>query len=219
MPERIKWDKTGERKYETGVDHGVFYPFSQTKGYTPGTPWNGLTNVTENPSGGEETPLYADNIKYASLYSAEEYGVKIEAYTYPDEFAECDGSAAFVEGVRIRQQKRKSFGLCYRTLNGNDTPDDDDDGYTLHLVYGCMATPSERSHDTQNSSPDAVKMSWDVKTVPVSVEGFKPTSVMEIDSRTIGAEKLKKLEDVLYGSETADAKLPTPDEVKALLAG
>ncbi len=217
MSKKLEWDKTGERFYETGCDRGVLYPFDTENGYTPGVAWNGLTNVSESPSGADETPLHADNIKYASLFSAEEYAAKIEAYMYPPEFEECDGSAALMPGVHIRQQRRKSFGFCFRTLKGNDTPTEADDGYVLHLVYGCMAKPSERSHDTVNNSPDAVKMSWDISTVPVHVDGFKPTSVLEIDSMTLDAKKLAALEKVLYGSDEADARLPLPDEVKTIL--
>lgn len=213
---KIIWDNTGERTYETGVDHGVLYPIQEGGLYTKGVAWNGLTAVTESPSGAEATPLYADNIKYLNLVSAEDFGCTIEAYTYPDEFAECDGSAEIATGVYAGQQARKVFGLCYRTILGNDT-DSNAHGYKLHLIYGCLASPSEKSYSTVNDSPEAITFSWEVKSTPVNVSGFKPTAVLTIDSTKVEPSKLTALENVLYGSETAEAKLPTPDEVVAIV--
>lgn len=217
MSKALEWDNVGERFYETGVDKGVLYLLDETKKYSKGVAWNGIKSVNESRTGGEETPLYADNIKYASLYSVEKYGATLAAYMYPDEFAECDGSAELTEGVYLGQQARRTFGLCYRTLVGNDTPTEADDSYKLHLVYGCMAAPSEKNHETVNESPAAMDMSWTITTVPVKVAGFKPTSAIEIDSRKVKPESMKKLEDILYGSETADARLPMPDEIKQIL--
>ena len=213
---KIIWDNTGERTYETGVDHGVLYPIQEGGLYTKGVAWNGLTAVTESPSGAEATPLYADNIKYLNLVSAEDFGCTIEAYTYPDEFAECDGSAEIATGVYAGQQARKVFGLCYRTILGNDT-DSNAHGYKLHLIYGCLASPSEKSYSTVNDSPEAITFSWEVKSTPVNVSGFKPTAVLTIDSTKVEPSKLAKLEEALYGSETVEAKLPTPDEVVAII--
>ena len=219
---RIVWDKTGERYYETGVKQGVLYPIQSDGKYTKGVAWNGLTAVTESPSGAEATPLYADDIKYLNLISNEEFGCTIEAYTYPDEFAECDGSAALAAGVMIGQQKRKIFGLSYRTAFGNDV-DGTDHGYKLHLVYGCLAAPSEKAYATINDSPEAITFSWEVTTTPVSVTGFKPTSQITIDSTKVAPEKLTALEDILYGKDGADGgdgatepRLPLPDEIAAL---
>lgn len=213
---KIIWDNTGERTYETGVDHGVLYPIQEGGLYTKGVAWNGLTAITESPSGAEATPLYADNIKYLNLLSAEDFGCTIEAYTYPDEFAECDGSAEIATGVYAGQQARKVFGLCYRTVLGNDT-DSNAHGYKLHLIYGCLASPSEKSYSTVNDSPEAITFSWEVKSTPVNVSGFKPTAVLTIDSTKVDKEKLAKLEDALYGSASTEAKLPTPDEVVAIV--
>ena len=218
---RITWDNAGERYYETGVKNGVLYPYQsegETKGYTKGVAWNGLTAVTESPSGAEATALYADDIKYLNLMSNEEFGATIEAYTYPDEFAECDGSAALVTGVMIGQQKRKSFGLCYKTTVGNDI-DGNDYGYKLHLIYGCLAAPSEKAYATINDSPEAITFSWEVTTTPVNVTGFKPTSQITIDSTKADKTKLAALEDVLYGGESTEARLPLPDEVADLMSG
>lgn len=215
MP-KIEWDKTGERYYETGTDRGVLYTLDETGKYTVATPWNGLTAVTESPSGAEATPLYADNIKYLNLMSAEDFGGTIEAYTSPDEFAACDGSAEVTPGVRIGQQKRKTFGLSYRTLIGNDV-DGNDHGYKIHLVYGALASPTERSYQTVNDSPEAMTLSWEFSTTPVNVKGYKPTAHIEIDSTKVAAEKLTKLEEALYGSETGSAKLLLPDEVVTLI--
>ena len=213
---KLIWDNTGERLYETGVDHGVLYPIQEGGLYTKGVVWNGLTAITESPSGAEETPLYADNIKYLNLVSAEDFGCTIEAYMYPDEFAECDGSAEIATGVYAGQQDRKVFGLCYRTILGNDT-DSNGHGYKLHLIYGCLASPSEKSYSTVNDSPEANTFSWEVKSTPVNVSGFKPTASLTIDSTKVNAEKLANLEKVLYGSESTEAKLPTPDEVIAIV--
>lgn len=213
---KIIWDNAGERTYETGVDHGVLYPIQEGGLYNKGVAWNGLTAITESPSGAEATPLYADNIKYLNLLSAEDFGCTIEAYTYPDEFAECDGSAEIATGVYAGQQARKVFGLCYRTVLGNDT-DSNAHGYKLHLIYGCLASPSEKSYSTVNDSPEAITFSWEVKSTPVNVSGFKPTAVLTIDSTKVNAEKLAKLEEALYGSESTEAKLPTPDEVVAIV--
>ena len=217
---RITWDNVGERYYETGVKQGVLYPIQSGGVYSKGVAWNGLTAVTESPSGAEATALYADDIKYLNLMSNEEFGATIEAYTYPDEFAECDGSAALATGVMIGQQKRKTFGLCYRTSLGNDV-DGSDYGYKLHLVYGCLAAPSEKAYATINDSPEAITFSWEVSTTPVAVTGFKPTSQITIDSTKVNAEKLAALEDVLYGKasdESTGPRLPLPDEVASLMA-
>lgn len=213
---KIVWDKTGERYYETGVKNGVLYLLGEDKTYSKGLPWNGLTAVTESPSGAEASPLYADDIKYVNLMSAEEFGATIEAYTYPDEFAECDGSASIATGVFIGQQKRKTFGLSYRTTLGNDI-DNNDYGYKLHLIYGALAAPSEKAYATINDSPEAITFSWEVTTTPVDVTGFKPTASVTIDSTKCDPEKLKALEAILYGTETEEARLPLPDEVAELM--
>ena len=216
---KLVWDQTGERLYETGVKMGVLYP--QSAGTYPlGVAWNGLTAVTESPSGAEATALYADDMKYLSLYSAEEFGATIEAYTYPDEFAQCDGSAELTKGVSIGQQARKTFGLCYRTTIGNDT-DGNDYGYKLHMIYGCMASPSEKAYATINDSPEAITFSWEVTTTPVSVAGFKPTASITIDSTKADPTKLAALEDILYGKDGepgSEARLPLPDEIKTLMS-
>ena len=213
---KLVWDQTGERLYETGVRNGVLY--IPTAGvYSKGVAWNGLTAVTERPSGAAATPLYADDIKYLNLMSTEEFGATIEAYTYPDEFAECDGSAALVDGVYIGQQARKTFGLCYRTTVGNDT-EGNDYGYKLHIIYGCLAAPSEKGYATINDSPEAITFSWEVTTTPVNVAGAKPTASITIDSTKADATKLAALEDILYGSESEEARLPLPDEIKTLMA-
>ena len=219
---RIVWDKTGERYYETGVKMGVLYPIQTDGKYTKGVAWNGLTAVTESPSGAEATPLYADDIKYLNLISNEEFGCTIEAYTYPDEFADCDGTAALAAGVMIGQQKRKTFGLAYRTAFGNDV-DGTDYGYKLHLVYGCLAAPSEKAYATINDSPEAITFSWEVTTTPVSVTGFKPTSQITIDSTKVKAEKLTALEEILYGKDGdgdtgVEPRLPLPDEIATLFS-
>ena len=193
----------------------VLYVQGEGGTYPKGVAWNGITAVTESPSGAEPNPLYADDIKYLNLLSAEEFAATIEAYTYPDEFAQCDGTASPVKGVTIGQQARKTFGLCYRKTVGNDV-DSDKHGYKLHLIYGCMAAPSEKGYSTKNDSPEAVTFSWEVSTTPVSVDGFEPTACMTIDSRTADATKLKALEDILYGSES-EARLPLPNEVVTLM--
>ena len=215
---KIEWDKTGERLYETGVKNGVLYV--QEGGlYKTGVAWNGLTAVTESPSGAEATPLYADDIKYLNLLSTEEFGATIEAYTYPDEFAACDGSAALVDGVMIGQQARKTFGLCYRTTIGNDT-NGNDYGYKLHIIYGALAAPSEKAYATINDSPEAITFSWEVTTTPVNVTGAKPTASITIDSTKADPTKLAALEDVLYGKDGEpgnEPRLPLPDEIKTLM--
>lgn len=215
MP-KLVWDATGERFYETGVKQGVLYVQSGGT-YPKGVAWNGLTAVTESPSGAEATPLYADDIKYLNLISTEEFGATIEAYTYPDEFMECDGSASLTTGVYIGQQARKAFGLCYRTALGNDV-DNNDYGYKLHLIYGAMAAPSEKAYATINDSPEAITFSWEVTTTPVNVTGFKPTSCITIDSTKVDETKLKALEDALYGTEDKEAHLPLPDEIATMMA-
>lgn len=216
MP-KLVWDKTGERYYETGVKQGVLYPIDNQGTYPKGVAWNGLTNVTESPSGAEATALYADDIKYLNLISTEEFGGTIEAYTYPDEFAECDGSASLATGVYIGQQPRKTFGLCYRTTVGNDV-DNNNYGYKLHLVYGALASPSEKAYATINDSPEAITFSWEFSTTPVNVTGFKPTACITIDSTKVDAEKLANLEKILYGDDETEARLPLPDEVAQVMA-
>lgn len=213
----LVWDETGKKLFETGVSNVALYPQDTTGVYGTGVAWNGVTNISESPSGAEATTLWANNGKYLNLYSVEEYASSIEAYTYPDEFAECDGSAEIAKGVSIGQQTRKSFGLAYKTLIGSDT-DGNDHGYKLHLVYGCKAAPSERSHATVNDSPEALSFSWEISTTPVSVTGHKPTASVEIDSTKVNAEKLAAFEKILFGSDTAAARLPLPDEVASLFA-
>ena len=213
---KIKWDETGEKIYETGVKNGVLYLPNETGQYVKGVAWNGLTAVTESPSGAESTPLYADDIKYVELFSAEEFGATLECYTYPDEFAECDGSAEVTPGVIIGQQNRKTFGLCYRTTLGNDVKGNEF-GYKLHLIYGAKASPSEKSYSTINDSPEAITFSYEITTTPVNVTGHKPTASLTINSTKVDASKLQQLEALLYGAESAEAKLPLPDEVINLL--
>lgn len=213
---KLVWDQTGERKYETGVKKGVLYPLSELGAYDKGVAWNGLTAVTESPSGAESNPLYADDIKYLDLRSVEEFGGTIEAYMYPDEFAECDGSASLADGVSIGQQKRKTFGLCYRTVLGNDILGDDY-GYKLHIVYGAVVAPSERAYSTINDSPEPITMSWEFSTTPVAVDGFKPTAHLEIDSTKANPEKLAALEAILYGAADTEARLPLPNEIATLM--
>lgn len=215
---KIVWDESGKRLYETGVKNGVLYLQDESGVYNNGVAWNGLTAVTESPSGAEATPLYADDIKYLELFSAEEFGATIEAYTYPEEFEACDGSASLGTGVTIGQQDRKTFGLCYRTVLGNDVKSNEY-GYKLHLIYGAKAAPSEKGYKTINDSPEAITFSWEITTTPVNVAGFKPTACVTIDSTKIDDAKLKAIEDLLYGTETVPAKLPLPDEIKTLLAG
>ena len=220
---KLVWDKTGDRLYETGVKNGVLY--IPTAGvYSKGVAWNGLTAVTESPSGAEATALYADDIKYLSLMSTEEFGATIEAYTYPDEFAACDGSAELADGVMIGQQKRSTFGLCYKTTIGNDT-EGNDHGYKLHIIYGALAKPSERAYATINDSPEAITFSWEITTTPVNVTGAKPTASLVIDSTKADPSKLAALEDILYGKDgtgdqhtgAVEPRLPLPDEIKTLM--
>lgn len=214
--QRLTWDDAGKRFYETGVKQGVLYPQDDNGAYPKGVAWNGLTAVTESPEGAEPTPLYADDIKYLNLLSTEEFKATVEAYTYPDEFAECDGSGSLVEGVTIGQQDRKTFGLSYRTSLGNDVKGNEY-GYKLHIVYGCLAAPSEKAYATVNDSPEAITFSWEVSTTPVNVTGFKPTASLVLDSVKLGAVKMKAIEDVLYGSSAAEARLPLPDEIKSII--
>ena len=221
---KLIWDQIGERVYETGVNKGVLYPFNNTtKEYDKGVAWNGLTNVSENPSGAEATPLYADNIKYLNLMSAENFGATVEAYTYPDEFAECNGEVALAEGVIAGQQKRKAFGMSYQTRIGNDT--DAEAGYKIHLVYGALAAPSQKSYATINDSPEAITFSWELTTTPVEVPGMKPTAIITIDSTKVNAEELADLEEILYGKaattgenpqQAVDARLPLPTELATI---
>lgn len=213
---KIVWDEAGKRFYETGVKQGVLY--IPTEGvYSKGVAWNGLTAVTESPSGAEATPLYADDIKYLNLMSVEEFGATIEAYTYPDEFAVCDGSAELAGGVYIGQQPRKTFGLCYRTALGNDI-ENNDYGYKLHMIYGALAAPSEKAYSTINDSPEAITFSWEITTTPVNVTGHKPTACITIDSTKCDAAKLEALEAILYGSDEVEPRLPLPDEIATLMA-
>jgi hypothetical protein len=214
----LTWDQVGERLYETGVDHGVLYIPNGSGIYDFGVAWNGLTTVTESPSGAEASPQYADNIKYLNLVSAEEFGGTIEAFTYPDEFGQCDGTAAPSDGVLLGQQSRKTFGLCYRSRLGNDL-DGTDYGYKLHLIYGALAAPSEKAYSTINDSPEAITFSWEVATTPVPVTGYKPTSVIVVDSSVVDETALADLEEILYGSAGVDPRLPLPDEVISLFAG
>lgn len=214
---RLEWDKTGERFYETGTDRGVLYPTADGGEYGNGVPWNGLTAVTESPSGAEATALYADNTKYLSLMSVEEFGATLEAYTYPDEFAECDGSASIAKGVVIGQQERKSFGLSYRTKVGNDI-EGDDLGYKIHIIYSVKASPSEKSYATINDSPEAVTFSWELTTTPVNVAGFKPTASITIDSTKANPTDLASLETILYGDESHEPRLPLPDEIATIMS-
>jgi len=215
---RLAWDQVGEREYETGVDKGVLY-LSDTNGvYDQGYAWNGLTTVTESPSGAESNKQYADNTVYLNLISAEQFGATIEAFTYPDEFGECDGTAEPSPGVRVGQQGRRSFGLCYRTLVGNDV-DGSDAGYKLHLVYGAQAAPSEKAYATVNDTPEALTFSWEISTTPVNATGLKPTASITIDSTKVAPASLTALEDMLYGTAGSDPRLPLPDEVIELFGG
>jgi hypothetical protein len=214
----LTWDQVGDRFYETGVDRGVLYIPDAAGVYNKGYAWNGLTTVTESPSGAESNPQYADNIKYLNLISAEEFGATIEAFTYPDEFSECDGTALPSPGVAVGQQGRKIFGLSYRTKVGNDV-DGVDAGYKVHLVWGCQAAPSEKAYATINDSPEAITFSWEVTTTPVPVTNLKPTAQIVIDSTKVDSGDLTTLEDLLYGKAATEAALPTPDAVIALFAG
>lgn len=214
---RIVWDQTGQRTYETGVDHGVLY--IPTNGiYSKGYAWNGLTSVSEAPSGAEANPQYADNIKYLNLVSAEEFGATIEAFTYPEAFGQCDGTAEPVPGLQVGQQSRKTFGLAYRTILGNDV-DLNDYGYKLHLVYGALAAPSEKAYATVNDSPEAITFSWEMTTTPVDVPGLKPSATLTLNSRTVGKDKMKEIEDILYGTTGSDPRLPLPAEIISILDG
>ena len=215
---KLVWDESGKRVYETGVRNGVFYVQGAEGAYGNGVAWNGLTAVTESPSGAEPTALYADDIKYLELFSAEEFGATIEAYTYPEEFEACDGSASLGTGVTIGQQDRKAFGICYRTVVGNDVKGNEH-GYKLHLVYGAKAKPSEKAYATVNDSPEAVTFSWEVTTTPVNVAGFKPTATVTIDSTKIQPDKLKAIEDKLYGTQDQEPALLMPDEIKQIITG
>lgn len=221
---KLVWDETGKKFYETGVDRGVLFVSDGSGGYKAGVVWNGLTGVTENPSGAEVTSIYADDVKYASLVSAEEFGATIEAYTYPDEFAECDGSKSLAAGVYIGQQARKAFGMCYKTTLGNDT-EGNDHGYKLHIIYGALAAPSEKAYETINDSPEAITFSWEISTTPVNVKGSKPTATIVIDSTKANPEKLAALEVILFGADApngegtgTDPRLPLPDEIATLMA-
>ena len=212
---KIVWDQSGQRLYETGVKMGVLYVQDESGTYPKGVAWNGLTAVNETPSGAEATPLYADDIKYLNLRSAEDFGATIEAYMYPEEFEKCDGSAELAPGVKIGQQARNAFGLCYRTVLGNDIAGNDY-GYKLHIIYGATAAPSEKSYATINDSPEAITFSWEVNCTPVEVDGFKPTASLIIDSTKVDPEKLAALEAKLYGGESSEAMLPLPAEIAAI---
>lgn len=220
---KLVWDAVGEHIYETGVNHAVLFPYDKTQSqYGKGVAWNGITGVTESPSGAEATPLYADNIKYLNLLSTEEFGATVTAYTYPDEFAILDGSAEIATGARIGQQARGTFALCYRTEVGNET-EGNDYGYKLHFIYGATATPSEKAYSTINDSPSAIEFSWTLNTTPVSVTGFKPTATVVVDSTKCDATKLARLESIVYGTDGAgttagaDARIPLPDEIASIL--
>ena len=213
---KLVFDEVGSRFFETGVKNGVLFVQGADGAYENGVVWNGLTAVTESPSGAEATPLYADDMKYVVLYSTEEFGATVEAYTYPEEFEQCDGSAALMDGITIGQQPRKSFGLVYKTVIGNDVQGQDL-GYKIHIIYGAKAAPSEKAFATINDSPEAVTFSWELSTVPVPVTGHRPTATVVIDSTKVAAEKLALLEDKLFGSETEESTLPLPDEIAELL--
>lgn len=221
-PKRLEWDKTGEKTYETGVRMCVLYPQDITGKYPEGVAWNGLTKISEKPSGGEATSLWANDAKYLDLMSTEEFAASMEAYTYPDEFMKCDGSDSLMNGVYIGQQNRQTFGLCYRTVYGNDVLGNDY-AYKLHFIYGCKASPSEKSYGTINDSPEANTLSWELKASPVPVTGKKPTASLVIDSSQFATEELKAkltaLEDIIYGTDSAFARLPLPNEILAILSG
>lgn len=214
---KLVWDAIGKRLYETGVKRPVLYKPNTEGKYVDGVAWNGFTSVNQNPSGAESTPLFANDSKYLSLTSSEDFGATIEAYTYPEEFAECDGSATLIKGVRVGQQARKPFGLSYVTTLGNDLLKEEY-GYVIHLVYGCMAAPSSRQYETINKDPEAMKLSWELTTTPVAVEGKRPTAHLEIVSTDLEKDKLKKIEDILYGTDSESARMPLPDEIKSILA-
>lgn len=213
---RLIWDEVGQRFFETGVKNGVLYVQDNDGAYKNGVVWNGLTAVTESPSGAEETPLYADDVKYLTLRSAEEFGATVEAYTYPEEFEQCDGSASIADGVTIGQQARRAFGLCYRTSVGNDIQGQNY-SYKLHLIYGCTVAPSEKSYSTINDNPEAITFSWELSTVPVPVDGFSPTASLVIDASKVEKGKMQQLEDALFGDEANEAKLLLPNEIMELL--
>lgn len=213
---KLIWNKTGERNYESGVEQVALFPQGPTGDYPKGYAWNGVTNISESPSGAEPTPLWADDIKYLTLMSNEEFGASIEAYTYPDEFAECDGSASIADGVMIGQQKRTPFGLAYKTKLGNDV-DGIDHGYKLHIFYGALASPSEKAYATISDDPEAITFSWEVSTTPVNVTGFKPTASVVIDSTKVTGAKLQALEDIIYGTAEKEARLPFPDEIVEII--
>ena len=213
---KLVWDQTGQKFFETGVSNGVLYVSDGQGGYLKGVAWNGLTSVAENPSGAESNPVYADNIKYLNIISAEEFGATIEAYTYPDEFMECDGSAQVVAGVNIGQQARKSFGISYRTRVGNDVAGDNL-GYKIHVIYNCQASPSGKTYSTVNESPEAITFSWEVTTTPVPVEGFRPTATVVFDSTKLDAEKMAAVENALYGGASSEPGLPSIEELLALV--
>lgn len=212
----LAWDETGEKTYETGVDRGVLYPVAANGTYPLGVVWNGLTAVTESPSGAEPNPIYADNRKYLTMMSLEEFGASVEAYTYPKEFEVCDGSAEISPGIVIGQQSRKGFGLAYRTIIGNDT-ELENHGYKIHLIYGCMASPSEKNYQTIGETPEAINFSWELTTTPVPVPGFKPTASLTIDSRTLSPAQMLEIEEILYGSGPSTARLPLPSEIIAIM--
>ena len=213
---KLVWDQAGQKFFETGVSNGVLYVSDGQGGYLKGVAWNGLTSVAENPSGAESNPVYADNIKYLNIISAEEFGATIEAYTYPDEFMECDGSAQVVAGVNIGQQARKSFGISYRTRIGNDVAGDNL-GYKIHVIYNCQAAPSGKTYSTVNESPEAITFSWEVTTTPVPVEGFRPTATVVFDSTKLDAEKMTAVEKALYGGTDSEPGLPSIEELLALV--
>lgn len=213
---KLVWDQSGKRLYETGVDHGVLYPIQTGGVYSKGVAWNGLTAVTESPSGADVNDIYADNMKYLGLVGAEKFGATVEAYTYPDEFAECDGSVELVKGATIGQQNRKVFGMVYRTVIGNDV-DGNEHGYKLHLIYGATAAPSEKAYNTINEDPEAITFSWELSTTPVNVTGHKPTAFLTIDSTKADPTKLAELEKILFGDTETEPRLPLPDEIAQLL--
>lgn len=216
MSKKLVWDQVGQKTYETGVKNGVLYVMDNSGAYPKGVAWNGLTKVSEKPTGAETTDLFADDAKYLSLQSAEKFEASVEAYTYPDEFAQCDGSAEITEGVAIGQQSRKTFGMSYVTTVGNDIQNNSY-GRKIHLIYGALASPSEKGYATINDSPEAITFSWELKTTPVAVSGFKPTASLVIDSTKVSEEGMKAIEDVLYGTESTEARLPLPDEVKSII--
>lgn len=213
---KLVWDQSGKRLYETGVDHGALYPIQTGGVYSKGVAWNGLTAVTESPSGADVNDIYADNMKYLGLVGAEKFGATVEAYTYPDEFAECDGSVELVKGATIGQQNRKVFGMVYRTVIGNDV-DGNEHGYKLHLIYGATAAPSEKAYNTINEDPEAITFSWELSTTPVNVTGHKPTASLTIDSTKADPTKLAELEKILFGDTETEPRLPLPDEIAQLL--